>query len=571
MTEPTTIYVAKKIVTMNGYLPEATAVAVREGKILCVGTLEECQMWGKATIDDTFQDRVLVPGFVEGHGHTAQGALAIMPYVGFYEAPQADGSIARGIKDYDELIARLKEIDARLPPGEPIYANGYDPIYFTGQPRLDRTYLDQVSTTRQIVIRHASGHLATANSLALKEENITRDTATPGVAKDPDGEPNGELQEAPAMGLAKRFFSTAAQYSLRLEGLKDYGMLCCNAGVTTTTELVGMALLFPSVNEQWQEIVDDPAFPARMIMYNVPGMPGAPADYANMAKKTMELKESNSAKYRTQGIKLVLDGSIQGWTAAMLWPGYMTGLDQGLPMYPGEELAAMLKVFHRARLNVHAHCNGNAVGQQFIDAVEDALIDYPWLNHRHTLSHSQTTTPAQYKKMARLGMCCNIFTNHIWYWGDQHYEQTMGPELTKRMWACRTALREGVNMSFHSDAGVTPVGHLMTMWCAVNRLTPSGRVLGEVEKLTPYEALYAATLGCAYQLHLDHELGSIEAGKWADFAVLDTSPLDVKPIEIRNINVWGTVVGGVKYQAAKPQVGAKENGTVTAVPGQKSS
>jgi predicted amidohydrolase YtcJ len=557
MSAPNTIFLAKKIVTMNGYLPEATAVAVREGKIVCVGTLEECQMWGKATVDDTFRDHVLVPGFVEGHGHTAQGTLAIMPNVGYYDTPQADGSVTKGIKSYDELIARLKEIDAGLPPGEPLYANGFDPIYFTGQPRLDRTHLDKVSTTRQVVIRHASGHLATANSLTLKEEGITRDTATPGVVTGPDGEPSGELQEAPAMGLAKRYFETTTKYSSRLEGLVDYGALCRNAGVTTSTELVGLALLFPGINAQWQKVVDDPAFPARMILYNLPGMPGAPADYPSMAKKSLELKETDSAKYRTRGIKLVLDGSIQGWTAAMLWPGYMTGEDQGLPMYSYEDLAAMLKVFHQARLNVHAHCNGNAVGQQFIDAVEDALIDYPWLNHRHTLSHSQTTTAAQYKKMGRLGMCCNIFTNHMWYWGDQHYEQTMGPELTKRMWACKTALREGVNMSFHSDAGVTPVGHLMTMWCAVNRLTPSGRVLGEAEKITPYEALYAATLGCAYQLHLDHELGSIEAGKWADFAVLDASPLDIEPLAIREINVWGTVVGGVKYEGAKPQLQAR--------------
>ncbi|MFN8466596.1 MAG: hypothetical protein U0X20_13645 [Caldilineaceae bacterium] len=151
MSKSIVIFPAKKIVTMNGYLPEATAVAVQEGKVLCVGTVEECQMWGKAEIDDTLQDYVLVPGFVEGHGHTAQGSLAIMPYAGYYDAPQADGSVAKGIKSYDELIARLQAIDASLPPQEPIYANGFDPIYFDGQPRLDKTHLDQVSTTRQVV------------------------------------------------------------------------------------------------------------------------------------------------------------------------------------------------------------------------------------------------------------------------------------------------------------------------------------------------------------------------------------------------------------------------------------
>ena len=115
---------------------------------------------------------------------------------------------------------------------------------------------------------------------------------------------------------------------------------------------------------------------------------------------------------------------------------------------------------------------------------------------------------------------------------------------------CRTALENRVPLSFHSDSGVTPIGHLMTMWCAVNRVTPSGRVLGEYERITPYEALHAATIGGAFQLHMDHEIGSIEAGKFADFAVLDASPLDVEPMAIRDIGVWGTVVGGQVFEAA---------------------
>lgn len=549
MSQSTTIYVARKIVTMNRYLPEATAVAVREGRILCVGTPDKCRMWGEARIDETFKDLVLVPGFVEAHGHVAQGALAVLPYVGFYDTPRADGSVARGIKSYDELIAALKAIEATLPEGQPLYANGFDPIYFEGQPRLDRYHLDQVSTTREVAVRHASGHLLTVNSFLLQKEGISRDTQTPGVPKGADGEPNGELQEAPAMGLAKGFMGAMTPLGFRTEGVIAYGELCRNAGVTTSTELVGPALLLPQVNDAWQKTVEDDSFPARIINFNLPGMPGAPADYEAMAARALEFREGNSDKYRNQGIKLVLDGSIQGWTAAMFWPGYMTGVDQGLPMYSNEDLNRLLLVFHKARLNIHAHCNGNAVGEQFINAVEEAIIEYPWLDHRHTLTHSQTTTAAQYRRMARLGMCANIFTNHIYYWGDQHYAQTMGPELTRRMWACRTAAREGVSYSFHSDAGVTPVGHLMTIWCAVNRLTAGGRTLGDEEKITPYEALEAATLGGAYQIHLDHEIGTIEAGKWADFAVLGDSPLDVDPMAIRDIPVWGTVVGGVVYPA----------------------
>ena len=257
-----------------------------------------------------------------------------------------------------------------------------------------------------------------------------------------------------------------------------------------------------------------------------------------------------SDKLRAPGIKLVADGSIQGWTAVMLEPGYYTGEDHGLLLFSPEDLLAAVRAFHARKLNVHCHCNGNATGQVFVDAIEEVLRTDAWLDHRHVLQHSQTTTAAQYRKMGRLGICANIFTNHIWYWGDQHYEQTMGPERARGMWACRTALENRVPLSFHSDSGVTPIGHRMTMWCAVNRVTPSGRVLGEYERITPYEALHAATIGGAFQLHMDHEIGSIEAGKFADFAVLDASPLDVEPMAIRDIGVWGTVVGGQVFEAA---------------------
>jgi predicted amidohydrolase YtcJ len=545
----TVVYTARKIVTMNPSNPEATAVAVREGRVLCAGTLEECASWGDHTVDDRFAEKVLIPGFVEAHGHSADGMVAMLPYVGFADYPLPDGGVAPGVDSYDELFEVLRAADAALPEGATLLANSFDPIFFPDEPRLSREHLDQVSTTRPIFVRHASGHLATVNSALLAAEGITRDTATPGVAKGPDGEPNGELQEAPAMSLAATAWNQLMRLSADPQLLVHHGAMCRNAGVTTSTELVGMLLVMPKVREAWQPIVDSPDFPARMVMYNVPAMPGTTADYDAVAEAALALQQGDSDKFRNGGIKLVIDGSIQGWTAVMLWPGYYTGEDQGLLLSTPEELVGMLRAFHSRRLNVHCHSNGNGAAQVFIDAVEQVLADDAWLDHRHVVQHSQATTSAQYRRMGRLGICANIFTNHIWYWGDQHWDLTMGPDRTRGMWACRTALDAGVPLSFHSDSGVTPIGHLTTMWCAVNRLTRSGRVAGEFERITPYEALYAATVGAAFQLHLDHEIGSIESGKLADFAVLDASPLDVAPEDIRDIGVWGTVVGGLPYEA----------------------
>lgn len=546
-----TIFTARKVITMNPANPEAEAVAVRDGRIVCAGSLQECQDWGEATIDDRFAGHVLVPGFVEAHGHTMDSASELMPFVGYYPYPLSDGTMTTPIRSYDDLIARLKDEDAKLSAGEPLVANGFDPIYFPDLPRLSKRELDQVSTTRPVFVRHASGHLATVNTALLDAEGITKESPTPGVGRDADGELNGELQEAPAMMLAKAAFAKAMSKSIGAEPIRIHAAMCRNAGVTTSTELVGMLLIDATQVQVWQDTVNDPAFPVRMVLYNLPTMPGSAADYDSVADAAVELRAIESDKLRVPGIKLVADGSIQGWTAVVNEPGYFTGEDHGLLMFSPEDLLAAVRAFHARKLNVHCHCNGNGAGEIFIDAVEEALRTDAWLDHRHVLQHSQMTTAAQYRRMGRMGICANIFTNHIWYWGDQHYEQTMGPERTRGMWACRTALENRVPLSFHTDSGVTPIGHLMTMWCAVNRVTPSGRVLGEYEKITPYEALHAATIGAAFQLHMDHEIGSIEAGKFADFAVLAQSPLDVDPMVIRDVEVWGTVVGGIPFEAAR--------------------
>jgi predicted amidohydrolase YtcJ len=149
--------------------------------------------------------------------------------------------------------------------------------------------------------------------------------------------------------------------------------------------------------------------------------------------------------------------------------------------------------------------------------------------------------------MAALRLGVNLFANHIFFFGDQHRDITMGPERASRMDACRTALDEGVNLSIHSDAPVTPMGPLTVAWCAANRLTGSGQVLGPMERITLDEAMRAITLGPARSLHLDQEIGSIESGKRADFAILDADPYEVGAAELNKINVIGTMVGGTAF------------------------
>jgi predicted amidohydrolase YtcJ len=124
-----TIFTARNIVTMNPANPEATAVAVRDGMIIAVGSFEECASWGEHEVDDRFADKVLVPGFVEAHGHTMDALAAMVPYLGYYPYPLADGTLTEPIQTYEALVAKLRAIDAQLPEGEQLLAIGFDPIF----------------------------------------------------------------------------------------------------------------------------------------------------------------------------------------------------------------------------------------------------------------------------------------------------------------------------------------------------------------------------------------------------------------------------------------------------------
>ena len=171
------------------------------------------------------------------------------------------------------------------------------------------------------------------------------------------------------------------------------------------------------------------------------------------------------------------DGSIQGMSARMKWPGYYNGMPNGVWNMPPEQLVETVQAYHAAGAHLHMHVNGDEASELMLDALEAALTSHPRRDHRHTLQHCQMADEAQFRRMAALGVCANLFANHIYYWGDQHREITMGPDRAMRMDACATAERLGVRFAIHSDAPVTPLGPLFTAWCAVNRLTASGKVL----------------------------------------------------------------------------------------------
>lgn len=558
--DETVVYPARRVITMNRGQPFAEAVAVRDGRVLGVGTVAELASWGPCRVDDRFADRVLVPGFVEAHSHVMAGGQWKNPYVGFFDRRDPQGRAWKGCGSIDEVIDRLVEAESLMEdPDDLLVAWGLDPIYFPGE-RLLAKHLDRVSTTRRIFVFHASGHLATVNTAMLLSSGITAASTTPGVARDANGDANGELQEA-AMFLAAAGFRKLMAAWGSPDGKWNYAYEARNAGHTFVADLSPAAIAGPDQLEAWHGVTDDPAYPVRVMVAVAPSL-GGPSDPVALAELANRLRHESADKLHFGVVKLVVDGSIQGYTARISWPYYYRPPEghheNGLWLIAPDQLTDIVSTIHSAGLVVHAHCNGDQATEAFIDAVEAALERHPRWDHRHTVQHCQMTTPAQYRRMAALGMCANIFINHIYYWGDQHRDRTIGPERAAKMDACATALSEGVPMSIHSDAPVTPMGHLHTMWCAVNRLTSTGHLLGPDERISVMDALHAATIGAAFQLKVDHLIGSIEVGKFADFAVLYEDPLTVDPVTLKDIGVWGTVLGGVPFEAGvTPVAGAR--------------
>jgi predicted amidohydrolase YtcJ len=242
MASDITIFKAKKIVTMNPTNPEGTHVAVREGKILGVGTLDEVQGWGAYTLDETFKDKVLIPGLVEVHSHASEGASWLFPYIGYFDRMDPDGKVWPGCKTLDAFLARLREIEAeQSDPNSLLLVWGMDPVYYEGD-RLSAHHLDKISTTRPIFVYHANGHVATINRRYMQQSKITRDTQVTGVLKNANGEPNGELSEFAAMGLTSAFPTLVASLGSE-QAIRNFGKLAVLTGVTTVTETgLGAAL-----------------------------------------------------------------------------------------------------------------------------------------------------------------------------------------------------------------------------------------------------------------------------------------------------------------------------------------
>jgi predicted amidohydrolase YtcJ len=543
MSNQITVFKAKKIITMDHNNPEATHVAVRDGVILAVGDRHCADGWGDIVNNDTYKDKVILPGLIEAHAHVSAGGVWANIYCGHYDRTDPEGNIVKGLPTKEALIEKLRQ----APGNGPIVGWGFDPN-FLDSPRLSKLELNEVSTDRPVIVVHSNFHLATVNTLALDKSGITAGLNIEGIVKGPDGQPNGELQEFAAMEPALSIGGiTIGELSTKPSAVRNYATMARNVGVTTIADL--LSDLDPPEVEMLQKVTSDENFPVRYV----PIMNAMRGDPELEAKRATDLKPKSTDKLRLGTAKLFTDGAIQGFTAKLNEPGYYDGPDNGIYNMEDTHFRKAVLELHKAGVKMHIHTNGDQASDYATDVLEDAIRAYPDADHRHTLEHVQLADRMDFIRMNKLGICVNLFANHLHYFGDVHWKTTLGPDRANRMDACRDATEVFTNnFAIHSDAPVTPLAPLVTAWCAINRITEKGRTLGSTQQISLQQALYCITLGAAYILKLEKEIGSIETGKKADLCIIDSDPFNLKPQNLRDIKVIDTVFSGVPTSSLKP-------------------
>ncbi|GHB17320.1 amidohydrolase [Salinicola rhizosphaerae] len=535
------IYSAQRILTMNPTLPEATHIAVRDGRVLGVGPLDELQDLGEYTLDERFAGKVILPGFVEGHSHALEGVLWEYAYAGYFPRQDPAGHTWPGLTDIASLQNHLRRQIAELPAAAPLIAWGFDPIYFPDR-RLDRNDLDAIDAERPIVVIHANLHMMTVNGAMLRQSGLEARAEIEGVMTFGDGEPNGELREMAAMfaifdTLGIDLFDRGSEP----ETLVRYAKIAQRHGVTTLTDL------YNPLSETGVESMLATCARADVPMRLAPAMSALTYTAEVGIERVVDCRESSTDKLHFGLVKLMTDGSIQGYTARLNWPGYHDGKPNGMWNAEPERLTDIVQRYHQAGLQLHIHTNGDEAVDLMLDAIESAQELWPRPDHRHTLQHCQIINQAQMKRAARLGVCLNMFANHLYYWGDIHRERTLGFERSQRLEPLASADRLGIPIAAHCDAPVTPLSPLFTAWCTVARQTASGKTLGAHEALDVARALKLITLDAAYTLKLDDRIGSLEVGKFADMAILDEDPRDVPLEQLPHLHVAATMVGGIVF------------------------
>ena len=522
------------VLPVDDNFSEHQAFSIKDNKILAVGSNQMIlsQAGSDAKVID-LKGRTVLPGFIEPHIH-----FALMAFTGNWLdiGPLKYGTTA-------SALAALKKIASEGPHDEWIVARQFDPSLQAGPEMLTTSELDTISNTRPVFVLNASGHLAYVNSKLLEIAGISRDTPAPPGAeyfRFADGTPNGAMTQKayfPILLSNEKLMNTFNEGAV--ESGIQVGDEASSLGITTICDMAtGGGSGYEEINNYRQMFITG-KMKSRIRAYLY-------SEVADMWDKSGVKYGEGDEKVRVSGWKVVFDGSNQGRTGRQREP-YLNSNNLGVFYVQPEELKQIIIQRSQKGWPLALHGNGDAAIDSILDGVEAASkegVDVKKLRCR--IEHCSILHDDQIERMAKLGVVPSFLINHVYYWGKAMRDDIFGPEKVQLLDRCASVEKAGLKWSMHSDAPVSPMGTLHKIRVAVARdlWREPGSILAPQEKVSVEAAIRAVTINAAWQCHSEHEIGSLETDKLADFVILDNDPRHVEPSSISDIRISETWMDG---------------------------
>lgn len=525
MAAEVTVLTAAKIHTMDPAQPRAQALAFdAEGTILAVGERDALlARFPDATRLDAGASTV-VPGLIDAHGHVAG--------LGF-KALRADLTNTRST---DEVVQRLRDFATDLPPGAWLLGRGWDQNHWPGQRFPTAADLDAAFPGRPVWLERVDGHAGWANSAAMAavQRDLSGDWQPDGgrIERDASQRPSGVFVDA-AMALVESAMpdmdDATAAHALQL------GMQSAVAHGLTGVHDAGVSL---KQLRLYQGMADRGQLPLRI---------NAMADGVGQALDHLcseGLQAHSSGRLQMRSVKLYIDGALGSRGAAMIEPYSDEPGNSGLLLMPPGSLAEVVTRARDCGVQVATHAIGDRGNREVLSAYSEALGDRR--DHRWRIEHAQVLAPDDLPLLAQLGLIASVQPTHAT--SDMPWaEDRVGPQRIVGAYAWRQLRDSGARLALGSDFPVESVDPRLGLYSATARADGEGKPVGgwhPEEKLTAYEALRGFTLDAAYAGFAEDSVGSLEAGKRADFVVLAQDPLAIDPEQLPALEVQATYVDG---------------------------
>jgi len=537
------VYTAEKIITMEPAMPEASAVAVADGRIIAVGSLKSLEPWTQSRpsrVDRRFDGKIIMPGFIDPHVHpTLPAILTQFPFIApeHWSLPTGEFPSAKTPKAYRKLLKTqvAKHSDAKIP----FITWGFHPLWHG---ELFREELSALFPTQAVILWHRSFHELILNDAAIELLKLDRDllAAHPQI----DWE-RGHFYEngAQAMIPFLPFLFAPSRFS---QGMKNFLEMVHRGGVTTTLDM-GVGIFGDPVGETRliRHAAESTQAPARIILTpTIMDFLGRGKSIPEALAEIDEWRENNSHRVLfDRRFKIMMDGAIFGGLAQFGFPGYIDG-HKGIWMKPLEVTAQWAQAFWDAGYQIHAHTNGDGSAAALIDLLQNLQEQTPRADHRLSLEHFAYTTEDQNKQLKALGAVVSANPYYHYILSDLYSKHWLGNDRGSQMVRLGSLERLGVPFTLHSDSPMAPLEPLTLVSAAVNRVTINGNLAGQDERVSLDAALRGITSEAAWIMGWEDEIGSIRAGKRADFTILHANPYETDVKKIADIPIWGTVFEG---------------------------